>query len=231
MIVALDRPERARGAHIFEVAGAQELGAHHADERDPGEQQQDAEQDEEARRDDRRDDDQQIERRDRGPDLDEALEQQIDPAAEIALHRAGQDADDGGDAGEDQAEQHRDAEAVDEARHHVAALVVGAEPVPFDVAAARAAGALGDRLALLVGEHPGRRCRRGHGKVEVVRAVGEADRRPDEPAVLLDLLGDDRVAVIGLRQEAAEFLLRIVDEDRDTAARPCRRRGSACRWR
>ena len=74
MIVAFDRPERARGADVFEVAGAQELGAHHADQRHPGEQQQDAEQHEEARRDDRRDDDQEIERRDRGPDLDEALE-------------------------------------------------------------------------------------------------------------------------------------------------------------
>ena len=31
---------------------------------------------------------------------------------------------------QDQAEQHRDAEAVDDAREHVARLVVGAEPVP-----------------------------------------------------------------------------------------------------
>ena len=31
--------------------------------------------------------------------------------------------------GEDQAEEHRDAEAVDEPRDHVAALIVGAEPV------------------------------------------------------------------------------------------------------
>ena len=35
-----------------------------------------------------------VERRQRRPDLDEALEQQVDPAAEIALHRAGGDADD-----------------------------------------------------------------------------------------------------------------------------------------
>ena len=35
-------------------------------------------------------DDQQVEGRHRGPDLDEALEQQIDPAAEIALHGAGE---------------------------------------------------------------------------------------------------------------------------------------------
>ena len=69
-------------------------------------------------------------------------------------------------------------------------------------------------LHCCVGEHPGRRCGRGHGKVEVVRAVREADRCPDEPAVLLDLLGNDRVAVIGLRQEAAEFLFRIIDEGR-----------------
>ena len=34
----------------------------------------------------------------------------------------------------DQPEQHRDAEAVDQPRHHVAALIVGAEPVVFEVA-------------------------------------------------------------------------------------------------
>jgi hypothetical protein len=38
--------------------------------------------------------------------------------------------------GEDQAEQDGDAEAVDQPRHHVAALVVGAEPVAFEIAAA-----------------------------------------------------------------------------------------------
>ena len=37
----------------------------------------------------RGDDEQQVERRDRRPDLDEALEDEVDPAAEIALHRAG----------------------------------------------------------------------------------------------------------------------------------------------
>jgi hypothetical protein len=84
----------ARRVDVFEVAGAQELGAHHADERDPGEQQHDAEQDEEAGRQHGRHDQQQVEHRDRRPDLDEALEEQVGPAAEIALHGAGRDADD-----------------------------------------------------------------------------------------------------------------------------------------
>ena len=163
----------------------------------------------------------QVERRDRRPDLDEALEEEVGPAAEIALQRAGDDADHRRDAGQDEAEQHRQAEAVDEPRDDVAALVVGAEPVPLDVAAAQgparipAAGALGGRAALLVGEHPGRRRGGRHRQVEIVRGVGEADRRPDRPAVLLDLLADDRVAVIGAGQEAAELLLRVVDENGD----------------
>ena len=35
------------------------------------------------------------------PDLDEALEQQIEPAAEVALHRAGRDPDDRAQDGQD----------------------------------------------------------------------------------------------------------------------------------
>ena len=44
------------------------------------------EQDEEAGRQDGGDDQQQIEHRDRRPDFDEALEEKVGPAAEIALH-------------------------------------------------------------------------------------------------------------------------------------------------
>src|SRR5688572_31066458 len=58
---------------------------------------------------------------------DEALKQQIGHAAEIALHAAGGDADDRGQDRQGQAEQDRDAKAVDQARDHVAALVVGAD--------------------------------------------------------------------------------------------------------
>ena len=86
--------ERPRGAHIFEIARPQKFGAHHADQRRPGEQHEDEEQDPEGRRDEGRQNDEQIERRHRRPDVDEALEQQIGPAAEIALHGARGDADD-----------------------------------------------------------------------------------------------------------------------------------------
>jgi hypothetical protein len=55
---------------------------------------------EEAGHQHRRQDEQQIERGNRGPDLDEALEAEIDPAAEIALHAAGGDADDRRDDGQ-----------------------------------------------------------------------------------------------------------------------------------
>ena len=47
-----------------------------------------------------------------------------------------------------------------------------------------------------------------------MRVVGKPDRRPDNPAVLLDLAVDYRIPVIGLREEAAEFLFRVIDEHR-----------------
>ncbi len=48
--------------------------------------------------------------------------------------------------------------------------------------------------------------------VEVDRIVGVADRRPDRPAVLLDLVQDHFVFVIGDREESSELRLWIVDE-------------------
>src|SRR5690606_30972197 len=97
----------------------------------------------------RGDNQQKVERGDRSPDLDEALEQKVGPAAEIALNCAGCDADDRRDDAEREAEQDRDTEAVDYARDHVAALIVGAEPVVFEVAAAGDALALDDLFAFL----------------------------------------------------------------------------------
>src|SRR5256885_11195855 len=48
------------------------------------------------------------------PDLNEALEQQIDQPAEIPLHRAGGDADDRTDHGQRKSEQNRDPEPVED---------------------------------------------------------------------------------------------------------------------
>ena len=174
--------ERPGRRHIFEIAGAQEFRAHHADQSHPGKGEQDAEQDPEIGLDHRRDDDQQIELRHAGPDLDEALEQEIGPAAEIALHRAGGDPDQRGEEGEHQPEQHRDAETVDHAGDDVAALVVGAEPVPFELGVAGMKAALDRELAILVAEQPGRLHRKGHRRVLVLGVVGKADRRPQRPA-------------------------------------------------
>src|SRR6185437_12646981 len=129
MMTAFDTPS-ARAAWMYS-----KLRPHQPDQRHPGKQQQDAEQHEEARRQHRRNDEQQIERGNRGPDFDETLEQKVGPAAEIALHGAGGDADDRGHDRQEQPEQHRDAEAVNEPRQHVAAAVVGAEPVVFERAA------------------------------------------------------------------------------------------------
>ena len=70
------------------------------------------------------------------------------------------------------------------------------------------------RAALRVGQQPGRRRRQRRRRIEDGGRIGEADRRPDHPAVRLDLVGDERIAIVGPRLEAAELLLRVVDEDR-----------------
>src|SRR4051812_40098967 len=79
--------EGAGGIDVFEIAAAQELGAHQPNQMRPREEEKDAEQDPERRHDHRGKDQQQIEHRDRRPDLDEALEQKVDPPTEIALNR------------------------------------------------------------------------------------------------------------------------------------------------
>ena len=71
---------------------------------------------------------------------------------------------------------------------------------------------------LRVGEEPGRRRRQRRRRVEDRGGIGEADRRPDHPAVRLDLVGDERVAIVSLGLETAEHFLRIVDEDGEEEA-------------
>ena len=232
-MIGIGNAERARRLDVFEISSAQEFGAHETDQRHPGEQQQNAEQHEEARRQHRRYDQQQIKRGDRGPDLDEALEQQIDPAAEIALHAAGRDADDRRDDGQRQAEQHRDAEAVDQARDHVAALVVGAEPVVFEVAAALEALLLHHLLALRFRQHPGRLRRRRRRQIEIVGGVGIADQRPDDGAALVrDLLLQIGIAIVGRGLEvAAEGGFGIADEGRPVEMAVILDQERAGRWR
>ena len=158
---------------------------------------------------------------------------QIDPAAEIALHAAGGDADDRGDDGQRQAEQHRDAEAVDQARDHVAALIVGAEPVVFEVAAALEALLLHHLLALRFGQHPGRLRRRRRRQIEIVGVVGIADQRPDDGAALVrDLLLQIGIAIVGGGLEiAAESGLGIADEGRPIEMAVILDQETAGRWR
>jgi hypothetical protein len=150
------------------------------------------------------------------PDLDKALEQKVGPAAEVALHRAGRHADHRRAERQDQAEQHRDAEAVDHPRHHVARLVVGAEPVPVAERAVHVRRALRiARAARLLVVQPGGFCRRGLGNLIVVGAIGITDGRPDHPTIRLDLILDHRVAVVSHREEATELFLRVIDDDRE----------------
>ncbi len=50
--------------------------------------------------------------------------------------------------------------------------------------------------------------------IGIDRLVGITDRRPDHPAIGVDLILDEGGFVIGLGKEAAEFLLGIIDHDR-----------------
>ena len=95
--------------------------------------------------------------------------------------------------GQQEAEQHRDAEAVDQTAQHVARLVVGAEQMP-------PAGRRGRRLAEVLDDG--------------VVAVG--DHRPQHPALGVDQLGDLGILVVGLGGElAAEGGLGVGLEDRE----------------
>ncbi len=96
IMTAFDTPS-ARAAWMYSKLRPRRNSARTSPTSDTqGKQQQDAQQHEEARHQHRRQDQKQIERGDRGPDFDDALEAEIDPAAEIALHGAGRDADDRG---------------------------------------------------------------------------------------------------------------------------------------
>ena len=144
------------------------------------------------------------------------MKAEIDPAAEIALNAAGRDADDGRNDGQAKAEQHRDTKAVDQPRHHVAALIVGAEPVVFEVAAALEALLLDHAFAFGLGQHPGRLRRRRSRQIEIVGVVGIADQGPDDGAVLLrDQFLQERIAIVRRGFEvAAKGGLGVGDEGR-----------------
>src|SRR5690606_7208728 len=178
-------------------------------------QAHDAEKDPEAGRQYRRDNQQQVENRNRGPDFNETLEQKIDPAAEIALNRTSRHADDGREEGEDEAEQHRNAETVERARKDVAGLIVGAEQVEITETAIGIAHPLWIALAALFGRIKPERLRRGRfWYLAVHGVVGITDRRPDGPAIIVDLVLYHRVTIVGDGIKAAEFFFRIVDDNR-----------------
>src|SRR6516162_1649265 len=199
--------ESARGLDIFEVAPAQEFCAHQADKRDPGKQQQYPKQDEESRHQHRGNDQQQIKRGNRRPDFDEALEQKIGPSAEITLNGAGGDTDDRGNDGQRQSEQYRYPESVDQPRYHIAATIVSAKPVRFDLVAFGKPVGRG-KLAILFRQKPcwlggKRRWRPAH-----LRVVVEAYRWPDDDAAfILDETHQVVVTIVGCRAEEVGILL------------------------
>ena len=126
------------------------------------------------------------------PDFDDALAHEVHLAAEVALQGAHGDADHRADGSEREAEQHREAEAVDEPRKGVLGAVVGAEPVS--------------------GGRSGGRC---GFDVEVDGVVGVGDRWMHRPAAaFLNEILDVGVGVVGLDgQFAAE--VRLGDELED----------------
>ena len=48
----------------------------------------------------------------------------------------------------------------------------------------------------------------------VHRPVGVPHRRPEHPAVRLDLFLDERIPIVGDRQKAAKLFFRVIDKDR-----------------
>lgn len=109
------------------------------------------------------------------------------------MHRAGRHADDRGGQGEQQPEQYRNSQTVDQPGQHVAALVIGTQPV-----------------------FGGRRGWGRHRQVVVDGAVAKADRWPEHPTIFVDQLGQIRIAVVGgAGKHAAEVGFSVVLEHGD----------------
>ena len=113
-----------------------------------------------------------------GPDLDESLEQEIDPAPEVPLHRPRHDPNDRAHHGQGESEQDRDPEPIDETGEDVASLIIGAEPV----------------LAIRG------RWRRG-AEIPRDRTVVVLNQRPNYPSLALDQSRHVRVSIVGLGLE------------------------------
>ncbi len=172
--------EGAGGAHVFEITAFQEFGAHVIRQADPAEHRQQDQQQTDRGFEDRGENNQQIQFGQRTPHFDESLKEQVDLAAEIALHRARQHPDHHADGRERKTEQYRQAETVNQPGGHVAAPIIGTEPVPCI----------------------GRRGIRG-GVVVIDGVVGERDRCAQQPAVFADFGDDVGVGVIGIGREIA----------------------------
>jgi len=124
-------------------------------------------------------------------------------------------ADHGGGYGQRQAEENRDAEAVDDAGGDVPRLIVRAEPVEIAEDAGRVLRSERIARTTLLLFHQPEGCRGSRMRdVGVDRLVGIADRRPDHPAIRLDLVGNEGGPVVGGGEEATELLFRIVHQHR-----------------
>ncbi len=192
--LAVAQAQCARRLDEFQAAVAQELGAHVVAQAHPAPQRQQHQQQQQRRLEDRREDDQQIQLRHGAPDLDEALQDQVDAPAEVALQRTGRDAHGRADQRQRKSKPDTDPKAIEQPRHHVLAEAVGAQPV-------QTAGWRRARLQLegVAGARP----------VAVEREEGPIPG-------LGKLFGDERVRPVGGRAEiAAEGGFRVVLEQRE----------------
>ena len=123
--------------------------------------------------------------------LQRALTQQVDPAAAITLDGAHQNTDGRRDGSQGETEQDRYAKAIDEPGDHIAALVVGTQPV-----------------------FRRRRAWRRRRQVVVDRVVAVGHQRPQHPALVVDQIGNKGIAIVGRGFEiAAEGGFRVAVEN------------------
>ena len=119
----------ARGAHVVHLAVAQKLGTHVVRQTHPTKQAQEHQQQTHAGREHGRENDQQIQLGHGAPNLDEALEHQVNPTAKKALNGPGDHPQHHAREGQGQSDQHAHPKTVNQLRQHIAPTVVGAQPI------------------------------------------------------------------------------------------------------
>ena len=197
-------PEHPRRLDEFKIPGAHELRPHHSRQRSPGKEEQNCQQRPERRQENTRNDNQDKKLRQRFPNFDKPLHQNIQPAAEIALHRTGGNTDQRGKKRKQKSKRHGQSQSVQNARQNIPALIIGTEPVP-----------------------PRRRGRRRLVHFHVNRIERKRYRRHQHPAVVFDIFAQIGIAVVRRRRKiSAEIQVGIGFKQRKVKFTPvfCQKR-------